>query len=722
MPTFLPDPALVRTRLRARSAAVAALLAAAFFLLPLSTPAPTAAAAVPVMQDQDTIPRYSLPGVTVTSRRAVLSAGGASAVRAPLDSMMLAPSASLGEVLRELPFVQIRTNSRGEEQPALRGAGSRQVAIVVDGVPLTLGWDHRTDLSLVPLQGASQLDLHRGMPSLLFGPNVLGGVVEVSFSQPGSGTGADSGITDSRGIEASSRLTSSGEWRLDTGVSTALRSGGLSWQLRGGAGVRRSDGFELPGGAATSPDLLDEFLVGSDGRRLNSDMDRLQGFGSLRVQGRDGGWGTLGLTGHSTRRGVPPEAHTTDPRLWREPAQDGLLVTLGGGHAFDTRLGTTELSVAAGLRTGSTDREVFDTAEYASTIERQWEDDRTGTVRLSARTTTADGLIFRSAVTGADVLHDEGAPGETGERYRQRLWSVGAEVEAPLDRGPGGRTNLSGGVVLEGADTPSAGPWEPSPGISTWGARAGLSTLLVPSGTATGHWSISRRARFPSLRERYSGALGRFLPNPDLLAETQLATEAGVTLALGRSELQSVLFLQRTTDGIARISVESDGQRLLQRVNRDRVTAIGAEFMATLETGPASIEADLTLQHTTVAAGAGPETPEYEPGWRGSLTTRTNPGRVTGGLPDLLASVGIRGSLALEGVQSCLDPATGTLEELPTNYRTSLGFDLPIRIDAAGDRGVVLGAGVDNLTDTLSYDQCGLPRPGRTFHLSLQLW
>jgi iron complex outermembrane recepter protein len=624
---------------------------------PVTTSAPAPPLAPP--QDQDTVPRHALPAVSVVSRRAILSAGGASVVRTPLDSIMLAPSAHLGEALRELPFVQIRTNSRGEDQPALRGAGSRQVAVVLDGVPLTLGWDHRADLSLVPLQGAVQLDLHRGLPSLLFGPNVLGGVVEVSFSRP-FGSGADGASTTAyQGVRASGRLENSGEWRLDAVGSTLLDSGNLVWQMRGGAGVHRSNGFRLPSGALESPELQGQFLVGADNLRLNSDVERTQGFGHVRVDGRSGGWAALGMTAQTTARGVPPEAHTSGPRLWREPVQDGLLLTLGGGRTIESVVGTIELTGSAGVRTGSTERESFDNVDYENPAQRQLEDGRTGTVRLAAQARTNRGVLLRSAVTGADIVHTEGAPGEPGERYRQRLWSVGAEAEVPFDGGPGGRTNVSGGVVIEGTDTPDAGPREASPGIATWGARAGLSTLLNEAGTLTGHWSMSRRARFPSLRERYSGALGRFLTNPDLKAEVQLSTEGGVTAALGRGELQGVLFFQRTRDGIARASIERDGELLLQRVNRGQVRALGAEFLATLETSATSIEADLTIQRTRVTTGSESLVPEYEPGWRGSLMARTTPGRLMGPgtLPSIVEAVGIRGSVALEGVQSCLDPA-----------------------------------------------------------------
>ena len=87
------------------------------------------------------------------------------------------------QVLRAMPLVQIRTNSRGEAQPALRGSEDRQIAILMDGVPLTLGWDHRTDMSIIPLTAAQGVTLVRGLSSVLYGPNTLGGVVEVDVAR-----------------------------------------------------------------------------------------------------------------------------------------------------------------------------------------------------------------------------------------------------------------------------------------------------------------------------------------------------------------------------------------------------------------------------------------------------------------------------------------------------------------------------------------------------------
>ena len=112
---------------------------------------------------------FRIEMIRVETARPVTTAGGASAVEVNLDSLRVAPVSTVADVLRELPLVQVRTNSRGEVQFALRGSGTdtRQAAVLVDGIPLTLGWDARTDLSVIPTTAARTLTHSRGAPSVL---------------------------------------------------------------------------------------------------------------------------------------------------------------------------------------------------------------------------------------------------------------------------------------------------------------------------------------------------------------------------------------------------------------------------------------------------------------------------------------------------------------------------------------------------------------------------
>ena len=104
-------------------------------------------------------------------------------------------------------------------------------------------------------------------------------------------------------------------------------------------------------------------------------------------------------------------------------------------------------------------------------------------------------------------------------------------------------TRLSLGAALDGSDTPESGDKPALDGLNDIGFRAGISSL-VKEGLVF-HANLSRRSRFPSLRELYSGALGRFLPNPDLRPETLFGSEAGLTFGSDDSSIQVVGFYQR---------------------------------------------------------------------------------------------------------------------------------------------------------------------------------
>ena len=153
--------------------------------------------------------------------------------------------------------------------------------------------------------------------------------------------------------------------------------------------------------------------------------------------------------------------------------------------------------------------------------------------------TAGDRGEVRAAATYADVSHDEVLSPGGANVYRQRLWSLAAESEWRL--GDSGRTRLSLGTVVDGSDTPESGDKPPLGRLTEYGFRLGMSSL-VSEGLLV-HGGVSRRARFPSLRELYSGALGRFEPNPDLTPETLLGAEGGFTLQrTGDVEFQVVGF------------------------------------------------------------------------------------------------------------------------------------------------------------------------------------
>ena len=128
-------------------------------------------------------------------------------------------------------------------------------------------------------------------------------------------------------------------------------------------------------------------------------------------------------------------------------------------------------------------------------------------------------------------------------------------------------------------------------------------TLGIPPLRGRAHAGISRRTRAPSLRELYSGALGRFVVNPDLGPETLLAAEIGITAGGAGSQWQIVGFHHRSSDGIVRTSA-GDGR--FQRVNRDRVLTTGLELIGGIRWKAVLLDGDLTLQGISIDDPAAP--------------------------------------------------------------------------------------------------------------------
>jgi iron complex outermembrane receptor protein len=675
------------------------------YLTAIFTLCSAAGASVSAQDPPDTIPRDSvrlLGGITVRVARPALTSGGSSSVVVDLDSLSSPPAPSLEEVLRAMPLIQIRTNSRGEAQPALRGSEDRQIAILMDGVPLTLGWDHRTDMSIIPLTAARSVTLVRGLSSILYGPNTLGGVVEVDVAR------AHSPLTSIDPLTAGFALDETGGTNVSVTGGHLFDGSESQWAFRGGVGFQDRSGVPLADGVAQEPGIRARFLS-DDALRLNSDSRRADGFLMARYRSDEGTWASISASGIDVERGVPPEAHQDAPRLWRYPEERRLIAAVTGGTGQrETGAGTGDLEASIGLDLGSTLIEQYASEAYRTVADTEDSDDRVATLRLLGDHTLGQRGELRASATYADVNHDEVLSTEGASSYRQRLWSFG--VESEWDLGASSRTTLTLGAVLDGADTPESGDKPPLGHLTEPGVRIGA-TSLVRDGLLV-HAGLSRRSRFPSLRELYSGALGRFVPNPELGPETLLGTELGFTASGRIGEIQVVGFHHRLEDGIVRRSVVgTDGLPRFERTNQNEIRSTGVELLTVGSFGGTTVNGDLTIQDVEGLDTAGNEVPlEYEPAIVGRAGLDVP-------LPQRFRA---SGELRFMGAQRCENPEVGGLQRLASSRTLDLSLRRVFGLGRSGAlRRVDASASVRNLTDAIVFDQCGLPQPGRLFQIRL---
>ena len=672
------------------------------FFAAATLPSAAAVAQVPADSTRRDSTVFRVGEIVVQAARPLTTIGGASAVEVRVDSLGLPAAPSLAQVLREVPTIHVRTNSRGEAELAIRGSESRQVAVLLDGVPLTLGWDGRADVSVIPATAARQVTVVRGLSSVLHGPNVLGGVVEVGV---GHGT-----RFAQRGVEAAAGIDEVGGYSASLTASAPRETGAGSLLLRGGFGYRDSPGAPLAEDV-TAADAGDPDL------RLNTDSRQLDGFAALRHAWASGPWLSVAASGNAGRRGVAAELGVVEPRLWRYPSVRRLIAVASGGtgERRSPLGGVGDLEASLGIDVGRTRIDQYATRAYDRIVGGETGDDRTLTFRLRADQTVAGAAALHAALTFADVQHEERLePASLTSSYRQRLWSAAAEAVWRRDSPIRGVDNLrlSVGGAADGADTPETGGKPALGALADWGGRVGASAV-VAGGSATLHAAASRRVRFPSLRELYSGALGRFEPNPALRPEQLVAGETGATVRVGGAELQAVGFWHRLEDAIVR---ETTLEGRFRRVNRNRITSYGVELLADARVGPLQLVTDLTLQQVELhdPSNLRQSEPEHQPRAFGSAA-------LTAPLPAALRS---RLVARYTGAQYCIHAETGGDRELPAGTRLDADVAREWRIGAPAGWFSRLEArvAVDNLVDATTWDLCGLPQPGRLARLQLRLF
>ncbi len=198
---------------RARLAALPLALAAAFPVLAQSQPSLT-----PVVVTGSRVPtplNEVLADVTVIDR-------------ATLD---LAGQTSLRELLGQQPGVQFATTGGYRSTTGLfvRGALTSQTLVLVDGVRVGSATSGGAALENIPLERIERIEILRGAASALYGPDAVGGVVQLFTREPANGAPrftANLGFgSDGQRQAGASVRGASGIWGYSLGVSAEHADG-----------------------------------------------------------------------------------------------------------------------------------------------------------------------------------------------------------------------------------------------------------------------------------------------------------------------------------------------------------------------------------------------------------------------------------------------------------------------------------------------------------------
>ena len=178
----------------------------------------------------------------------------------------------LGEALSLLPGVYFRQGrAKQESYAAVRGFEQDKVLILLDGMPIYQPYEGLVNLTDIPVQNIAKIKVIKGLSSSLYGPNAMGGVINI-ITKKGT-TDPEASLT----YQVSDYNTHHIEATHGRAFDTFGYFLGLSHKESDGFSL--ADDFTLPSGILSgmskAPSSIPPTPIPTDsGRRDNSDYDR----------------------------------------------------------------------------------------------------------------------------------------------------------------------------------------------------------------------------------------------------------------------------------------------------------------------------------------------------------------------------------------------------------------------------------------------------------------
>jgi len=597
----------------------------------------------------------------------------------------------VSELAPLIPATHVQTNSRGQTILYFRNAGDRQVGQFFDGALLNIPWDNRVDISMIPAGVVEEVTVAKGVPSVRYGANVLGGAINFqsrTLDAPGQTT------------ELASEVGTAGHRRAS--VTHLGRTG--SWDYT--AAVQYTERGDLP--LPRNADL--PFNQPGPDRRVNTDRQIVNGFARAGYRFDNGAQIGVSLLHVDAEQGVAPEGNVnTGVRYWRYPVWRKSVVMASGQVPLGTQ---TSLRGAAWGSRFAQDIDQYQSLSYQTLAETQEDRDLTAGLRLigtqelplGTLTLALNGLTTRHHQTNIP-FEDGAAQADSISLYRQHIYSTGLEYEARVHP----RVQVRAGVSIDGTATPETGPFPDRDPFAAWSLTSGVRV------DAGGGWSVraaaGRTSRFPTMRELFGAALGKFVPAPNLQPVTAWIGETGVEHQAETWSVGATAFLNRVYDTIDKRTFQSGpnaGKE--QRVNLEGARIYGVETTLRWQaTDALLLDGNATWSRPRSFTDEGTQKLDEKPAW---LATGTASYELPFGL-SLMGQARYTGGVYARTEQNEFETLS---EALVLDAR--VGYTLASVLD--GWNGEIF-ARVDNLTDEAKFIGLGLPGPGRQIRAGIEV-
>jgi outer membrane receptor protein involved in Fe transport len=448
----------------------------------------------------------------------------------------------LSNELELTPGLNVRVGGRGEPRIDMRGYDQRSILFTLNGVPIIEPYNGITNPNLFPLDALAEVETVRGPSSTLYGPNGVAGTIKLTTAEARAPFGAS--------------LTTL--WRehdfWDVRPSGSTRVG--PWSAVVAGRYLSSDGFPLSGSFDDRPPTRRRLENG--GLRLNSDQEYGSAFADVGYQLGDATQLRATYVFSNVSFGLPPSTTQFLPQFLRSDREELQHVHTGIEHRIAPNVRTGVTLFYSGYDTTEAQ---YDSPSYDRRILTTW----VNTNAVGAISHTAIDLSTRQALavalqgwwSEADVSNSS-----RGGLVQPDIETVSSGVEHVFYLTDWAWTVTGFSLDLQTGSARSA-DWQPNP-------QGGV---VVDTGVAgTARAAISRKVRFPTMRELFDPRQGNTGLNP----ETVLTFEVGDRFQRGPVYLELSLYRSEVTDLID-ANGASDDQR---NVNLNDAVLQGIEVAA----------------------------------------------------------------------------------------------------------------------------------------------
>lgn len=462
---------------------------------------------------------------------------------------------------------------RAEQNFYVRGFDARRIPLFIDGIPVYNPYDGNSDFGRFTTFDLSRIDISKGSSSVLYGPNTMGGAINLISKKPTKEFESSIGY----GVELGKSSKTIGN-NIDYSIGTRQEL----FYVQAGLSFMEDNGQQL------SSDFVKDAKGNEDGNRREKSVQRDR---KVHIK--------AGFTPNQTdeyaityinqkgEKEQPPYAgrYPKDKvanRFWDWPMWDKESIY----WLSHTEFGKLYLNTKAFYDTYKNDLNSYKDKTYTKKSFGSHYKDYSYGFGLELGGDIADNNTLKFATSYKFDEHKEHDDGEPVQTYQDKTYTFGLENTYRFSD----TTRLVLGVSYDTRDAVKAQEYgKPLSGGKERlfdfevGKRHSFNYQAAIKHSFNGmdelSLSYAKKTYFPSMKERYSEKFGRNTPNPFLKPEIAKHYELGYARSFGDTlRLEGSIFYSKVKDAIGNVMLKN---KTRQAQNVDKAEYKGFELGAT---------------------------------------------------------------------------------------------------------------------------------------------